>query len=341
MMVGANILGKVLITARSVAASKEGRIVLESAGHEIVAHAGDRPWGEDEMLRVIEGMDAAIVGLDTMTAKVLAAGAPRLKIIARNGMGHSNVDLQAAAELGIAVTLTPGANSISVAELVFGLMLSLARHIPQQDATTHNCGWSRMMGRELYGKILGVLGTGQIGSEVIARAHAFGMSIAAFDINQRSELCRLYNVNSVARDEVFQVADFLTLHVPASAQTNGMVNSRTLRLMKATACIINCARGELVNESDLYEALKAGLIAGFAADTLLQEPPPESHPLLSLQNVVFTPHCGAYTAEAVARASVMTAQEVVRVLSGAAPLYSVVEVTNLSSKQCREEGNRA
>ena len=106
-------MGKVLITARSVAASKEGRTVLESAGHEIVAHACDRPWGEEEMLRVIEGMDAAIVGLDTMTAKVLAAGAPQLKIIARNGMGYSNVDLQAATELGIAVTLTPGANSIS------------------------------------------------------------------------------------------------------------------------------------------------------------------------------------------------------------------------------------
>jgi D-3-phosphoglycerate dehydrogenase len=326
-MVGAKVLGKVLITARSVAASKEGRRILESAGHEIIAHAGDRPWGEDEMLRVIEGMDAAIVGLDTMTAEVLAAGAPRLKIIARNGMGYSNVDLKAAAELGIAVTLTPGANSISVAELVMGLMLSLARHIPRQDSTTHSGGWSRMMGRELHGKVLGVIGTGQIGSEVIARAHAFGMSIAAFDVKQRPELCRLHNVNYVSLDEVFRAADFLTLHVPASAQTHGMVNSRTLRLMKGTACIINSARGELVNESDLYEALKTGLIAGFAADTLLQEPPPGSHPLLSLENVVFTPHCGAYTTEAVARASIMTAQEVVRVLSGTTPLYSIAGVT--------------
>lgn len=320
-------MGKVLITARSVAASKEGRTVLEAAGHEIVAHACDRPWGEEEMLRVIEGMDAAIVGLDTVTAKVLAAGAPQLKIIARNGMGYSNVDLQAATEHGIAVTLTPGANSISVAELVVGLMLSLARHIPRQDSTTHNGGWNRMMGCELHGKVLGVIGTGQIGSEVIARARAFGMSIAAFDVKQRPELCRLHNVNYVPMDEVFRVADFLTLHVPTSAQTNGMVNSRTLRLMKGTACIINSARGELVDESDLYEALKTGRIAGFAADTLRQEPPPGSHPLLSLPNVVFTPHCGAYTMEAVARASVMTAQEVVRVLSGTAPLYSVAGVT--------------
>jgi len=278
------------------------------------------------MLRVIVGMDAAIVGLDTMTAKVLAAGAPRLKIIARNGMGHSNVDLKAAAELGIAVTLTPGANSISVAELTVGLMLSLARHIPQQDSISHNGGWSRMMGCELHGKVLGVIGTGQIGAEVIARARAFGMSIAAFDVKQRPELCRLHNVNYLPMDEVFRVADFLTLHVPACAQTNGMVNSRTLRLMKPAVCIINSARGELVNESDLYEALKEGRIAGYAADALLQEPPPKSHPLLSLRNVVLTPHCGAYTAEAVARASVMTAQEVVRVLSGTPPLYSVAGV---------------
>jgi D-3-phosphoglycerate dehydrogenase len=316
-------LGRVLITARSVAANQEGRTILESAGHEVVIHTGSASWGEDEMLRAIKGMDAAIVGLDTVTAKVLAAGAPRLKIIARNGVGYSNVDVKAAAALGIAVTLTPGTNSISVAELVIGLMLSLARHVPRHDAGIRQGGWSRSMGHELYGKTLGVIGTGHIGGEVIKRAWAFGMEIVAFDVRQQPELCRQYGVKYVSLEEVFRLADFLTLHVPATPETTGLINSRNLSLMKKSACVINTARGELVKEDDLCAALQSGVIAGFAADTLREEPPPKSHPLLSLENVVFTPHCGAYTAEAVSRASIVTAQEVVRVLAGEAPLYSI------------------
>lgn len=179
------------------------------------------------------------------------------------------------------------------------------------------------MGRELYGKVLGLIGTGQIGREVVKRASAFGMEIVAFDIKQQAELCRQYNVNYIPLEEIFHLADYLTLHVPATPETTELINSRHLSLMKKGACIINTARGELVNEGDLYEALKSGLISGFAADTLLQEPPPMSHPLLSLQNVIFTPHCGAYTEEAVSRASKIAAQEVVRVLAGEAPLYSI------------------
>jgi D-3-phosphoglycerate dehydrogenase len=329
-------LGKVLITARSVAASKEAAAILESAGHEIVVHTGSRTLSEEEMLRVIPGMDAAIVGLDSVTAKVLAAGAPRLKIIARNGVGYSNVDLKAAAAAGVVVTLTPGVNAVSVAELAIGLMLALARHIPRQDADVHKGAWSRAMGRELHGKVLGVIGTGHIGAEVIKRAQAFGMKTVAVDVQPRPELCQKYGVNYVSREEVFRLADFLSLHVPSTPETDGLVNSRTLRLMKPAACIINTARGELINEPDLCAALKSGLIAGFAADTLIQEPPPASHPLLSLANVVLTPHCGAYTNEAVGRSSTFAAQEVVRVLRGERPLYPIGKmVTRAGAEACR------
>ena len=314
-------MAKVLITARSMAANKQGIRILEAASHEIVVAAAAKPLGEAEMLRVIVGMDAAIVGLDSVTAGVLAAGRPRLRIVARNGAGYSNVDVKAAGEMGVAVTLAPGANSISVAELVLGLMLSLARHIPEQDANIRRGAWTRPAGHELHGKILGVIGTGQIGVEVIRRAHAFGMKVVAFDIQQRRELCEHYQVNYVPVEEVFRSADFLSLHVPATPETNGMVNSRTLSLMKKTALLINAARGELINELDLYEALKSGAIAGFAADTLMEEPPPATHPLLSLPNVVLTPHCGAYTEEAVNRTSIVAAEEVVRVLSGQSPLH--------------------
>jgi D-3-phosphoglycerate dehydrogenase len=312
-----------LITARSVAGNQEGIAILESAGHEIVVRTGERPWAEEEMVGIIRGVDAAIIGLDLVSAQVLAAGVPALKIVARNGAGYSNVDVKAATKLGVAVTLAPGANSISVAELVLGLILSLARHIPPLDAAVHRGDWGRALGRELWGKVLGVIGTGHVGGEVIKRAHAFGMNIVAFDIQPQTELSRQYGVRYVSLDEVFRLADFLSLHAPATPDTNRLVNSRTLQLMKNTACIINSARGELIDESDLYAALKAGVLAGFAADTLIQEPPPADHPLLSLPNVVLTPHCGGYTREAVSRASIIAAQEVVRVLAGETPLYPV------------------
>ena len=316
-------MGKVLITARSVAGNPQGVAILEAAGHQVFARAGERPWGEEEMLRLIGGMDAAIIGLDLVSARVLAAGFPALRIVARNGAGYSNVDVKAATELRIAVTVAPGANSISVAELVLGLMLSLARHIPALNAGVYQGDWGRALGHELQGKVLGVIGTGHVGSEVIKRAHAFGMSLVAFDIKPQPELSGQYGVRYVELDEVYRLADFLTLHAPATRETNGLINSRTLSLMKKTACLINAARGELIDETALYQALQTGALAGFAADTLIQEPPPADHPLLSLPNVVLTPHCGGYTQEAVSRASVIAAEEVVRVLAGQAPLYPI------------------
>jgi D-3-phosphoglycerate dehydrogenase len=316
-------MAKVLVTARSVAANSESRAILEAAGHEIIAHVGDQAWSEVEMLRLVPGMDAVIAGLDEITAKVIAAGSPSLKIVARNGAGYNNVDVEAANRLGIAVTLAPGANTISVCELVFGLMLSLARQIPGQDAKVHQGSWKRVLGYELYGKALGVLGTGNIGSEVIKRAHAFGMTIVAFDIVHRPELCQQFHVRYLTRDEVIKQADFLTLHMPVTVETKNILNAGTLRMMKKTAFIINTARGELVDEIHLFNALKSGEIAGYGTDTFSQEPPATDNPLLTLPNVIATPHCGAYTKEAVARCSVTAAQEVVRVLRGQVPLNAV------------------
>jgi D-3-phosphoglycerate dehydrogenase len=318
-------LAKVLITTRSVAASAEGKAILAAAGHEIRLRIGEGAWPEKDMLENIQGVDAAIVGLDAITAAVVAAGAPSLKVIARNGAGYNNVDVRAAADRGVVVTLAPGANTISVCELVLGLMISLARRIPAQDATVHQGGWSRVMGCELFGKVLGVIGTGHIGVEVIKRAHAFGMKVLAFDIAPKDELVRQYGARYADSEEIFRSADFITLHVPSAAGTVGMINSHSLAAMKKTAFLINTARGELVDEAALYEALKAGAIAGYGADTLIQEPPAADHPLLSLQSVIITPHCGAYTAEAVMRCSVIAAQEVVRVLAGEAPLFAVTK----------------
>jgi len=316
-------MAKVLVTARSVAASSESRAILESAGHEFITHVGDSPWSEVDMLRVVPGVDAVIAGLDEITAKVMAAGSPSLKIVARNGAGYNNVDVEAANRLGITVTLAPGANTISVCELVFGLMLSLARQIPDQDAKVHQGSWKRILGSELYGKVLGVLGTGNVGSEVIKRAHTFGMTIVAFDIVHRTELCQQFDLRYLTRDDVFRQADFLTLHMPVTVDTRNIINAGTLRMMKKTVFIINTARGGLVDEINLHNALKSGEIAGYGTDTFSQEPPAADNPLLTLPNVIATPHCGAYTKEAVSRCSVTAAQEVVRVLCGKVPLYAV------------------
>ncbi|MBP2627035.1 MAG: Phosphoglycerate dehydrogenase [Firmicutes bacterium] len=316
-------MAKVLITSRSVAENKEGKAILEAAGHEIITHIGDGVWPEAEMVRIIPGMDAIIAGLDEITGKVIEAGAPSLKIIARNGVGYNKVDVKTAETMGIPVTLAPGSNTISVCELVFGLLLSLTRSIPVQDSEVRHGGWKRNMGYELYGKVLGVLGTGNIGSEVIKRAHAFGMDIIAFDVWQRSELCDKYNVKYLPLEEVLKQSDVLTLHLPVTPDTKNMINKHTLATMKNTTFIVNTARGELVDEQDLCTALKDGTLAGYCTDTLAQEPPASDHPFFALPNVIVTPHSGAYTREAVIRCSVTAAQEVVRVLSGQAPLYAV------------------
>ena len=316
-------MANVLITSRSVAENKEGKVILEAAGHEIIIRVGNGVWPEADMVRIISGMDAVIAGLDEITDKVIEAGAPSLKIIARNGVGYNKVDVAAAERFGIPVTLAPGSNTISVCELVFGLLFSLTRSIPAQNADIRQGGWKRNIGFELYGKVLGVLGTGNIGSEVIKRAHAFGMEIIAFDVYQRPELCQKYNVKYLSLEEVLRQSDFLTLHLPVMPDTRNIINKHTLAIMKDTAFIVNTARGELVDEQDLYAALKAGQLAGYSTDTLAQEPPASDHPFFTLPNVVVTPHCGAYTKEAVIRCSVMAAQEVVRVLNGQAPLYAV------------------
>nr|WP_246423113.1 phosphoglycerate dehydrogenase [Roseospira visakhapatnamensis] len=308
-----------MITARSVAANAEGRATLEAAGHEVVTHVGDGPWPEDEMRKVVAGMDAAIVGLDAVSDAVLSAGAPTLKVVARNGVGYNRVDVVAAARLGVAITLAPGANTVSVCELVFGLMLSLARQIPAQDMEVRKGVWKRALGCELYGKTLGVIGTGNIGREVIRRARAFGMSILAFDVVQHPELTDRPGVVYADRRKVLTEADFVTLHVPVTPDTREMVNAETLATMKPSAIIINTARGELVNEADLHHALTTGQIAGYGADTFSTEPPDVANPLLARPNVIVTPHAGAYTAESVSRCSVMAAEEVVRVLSGRPP----------------------
>lgn len=316
-------MAKVLITARSVMKCKECVDLLKNNGYEVIDGTGDAPRTEQEMIQLIQGVDGVIAGLDELTAKVIEAGKPTLKVISRNGVGYNKVDMKAAKENDVAVTLSIGTNNISVCELVFGLMLSVSRNIVQQNQEVIKGGWQRVMGIELLDKTIGVIGTGNIGAEVIKRAHAFGMKVLAFDLYPREDLKETYGVRYTSLDEIYCASDFITLHVPATKDTIKMLNEETLGKMKNSAIIINTARGDLVDEEALACALKNKKIAGYGADAMTQEPPAKDNPLLNMSNVVITPHCGGYTKEAVIRCSVVAGEEVSRVLSGQKPKFPV------------------
>ena len=313
---------KILVTALSFRRSKQAMDLLAAQGFQIIESPYNRALQENEMLELIPGMAAIVAGNDEITAKVIAAGLPTLKIIARSGAGYNTIDVKAAKQGGVVVTNTPGANSKSVADLTMAMILSLARRIPRLNQSLHKGIWEKETGEELGGKILGVVGTGNIGTEVIKRAVAFDMRIIAYNDQICGDLIAKYGVSYSPLTEVIAQSDFLTLHVPAVAETVGMMNQTVFQSMKRTAYLINTARGELVVENDLCDALEQGKIAGAALDTFAVEPLTESR-LHSFDNVILTPHIGANTFEASERVGIMAAREVIQVLSGMAPGHSV------------------
>jgi D-3-phosphoglycerate dehydrogenase len=315
---------KVLIGSRARSRAPEAIKILEEQGYELILNPYDRTLTEAELIDMIQGVDGMIAGSDKVTSAVLAAGAPTLKIVAKQGVGYNTIDVVAAKEQKIDVTITPGANSKSVADLAMGLMLSIARNVPAMDRKIREKSWYRHTGVELAGKFLGIVGMGNIGGEVAKRAFAFGMKILAHDVYPRQDFIDQYGVTYVSLDEIFTKSDFVSLHAPAIKDTIGMVNIDRLRSMKKTAFIVNTARGELVVEDDLYEALNTGLIAGAALDVYQNEPLTDSK-LVDLPNIVLTAHSGAYTKEAIVNAGVIAAEEIVRVLSGEKAKYSVIK----------------
>jgi D-3-phosphoglycerate dehydrogenase len=214
-------------------------------------------------------------------------------------VGVDNIDLDAATKAGIAVMNTPGANAVAVAEHTLGLMLSLARYIPRADVTTRSGKWEKksLQGSELRGKTLGIIGLGRIGAEVARRARAFEMKLIAHDPFVSAPVARELGIQLADLDQVYAVADFLSLHVGLTPQTTGMINAASLQKMKKGVRIINCARGELVDEAALAEALKSKHVAGAALDVFIEEPPKDSQ-LLALESVIATPHIAGSTNEA-------------------------------------------
>ena len=255
--------------------------------------------------------DALVVRSAVQVDDSLMEHAPKLRVIGRAGVGVDNIDADAATRRGIVVMNTPGANAVAVAELTIGLMLALARKLPTANATMHAGKWEKksLQGAELRGKTLGILGLGRIGLEVARRARGFGLEIIGSDPFVSAAVARENGIRLVPLEEVIAGSDYLTLHVGLTPQTHGIINAKTIAAMKKGVRIINCARGELVDEAALVEALKSGHVAGAALDVFTVEPPKDS-PYAALENVILTPHIAGSTAEAQEAVGVQIAMQV-------------------------------
>lgn len=253
-----------------------------------------------ELADAISAADAVLVRSATQITRDSLARANGLKVIGRAGVGVDTIDVDAATERGIAVLTAPAGNTISAAELTLALTLALARRVPAADRSMKAGQWDRksFSGTELYGKTLGLVGAGRIGGEVAKRARAFGMQVVAFDPFLIAERALALGIERLDLDELLRRADVVSLHVPLTEATTGLLGDRELALMKPTAVIINAARGGVVSETALVRALREKRLGGAALDVFEQEPLPVDHPLRSLENVVLTPHLGASTAEA-------------------------------------------
>lgn len=269
----------------------------ESVADEVVLNPYGRTLTPDELKALWDGADAIIAGLEPYTPELFSQAPDTLKAVCRFGVGYDSVDLDAAKARGIAVTNTPGTNSGAVADLTIGMMIAIARHIPQGDKSVRDGTWNRYTGLSMEGKKLGILGLGAIGKGVAKRATGFSMDLYAYDPYFDESFAAQHGVKSATMDEIFTQCDYITLHLPVLPETVGIINKETLKRMKPTAYLVNAARGPLVNEDDLYDALKNHVIMGAALDVYSQEPLKDS-PLFQLDNIVVLPHIGGNTKEA-------------------------------------------
>jgi len=271
---------------------------------------------EEELKARIAGYDALIVRSGTkVTREVIEAGT-RLKVIGRAGVGVDNIDVDSATERGIMVVNAPGANTISAAEHTIGMLLSLSRKIPAANQSLKSGEWSRKkyMGVEVNGKVLGIIGLGRVGGEVAKRAKGLGMRVVAYDPFISQEKAGELGVSLMGFSEVLSISDFITIHTPLMKDTYHLIGKDEFEKMKEGVRIINCARGGIIDENALVEAIKSGKVAGAALDVFEQEPPPMDSDLLKLDSVIVTPHLGASTEEAQRAAAIVIADEVIRAL---------------------------
>jgi D-3-phosphoglycerate dehydrogenase len=271
---------------------------------------------QDELIAQVGAAHALIIRSGVKITPEVFAAAPNLKIVARAGVGVDNVDLDAATEHGVVVVNTPGGNTISTAEHSFGLMLALARHIPQGHASLKAGRWDRKLfeGVELREKTLGLIGFGRIGQAMAVRAKAFEMTVIAYDPYLADSVFNDMGVERVNLDTLYAQSDFISLHAPVMDETRGMINAPAIAQMKDRVRIINAARGGLIVDADLANAIQSGKVAGAALDVFEPEPPTADNPLIGLDAVIHTPHLAASTSDAQVTVAIEAAQLVVDAL---------------------------
>ncbi len=291
---------------------------------------------EGKLTTELETADALIVRSAVQADAALLSHAKKLRVVGRAGVGVDNIDLDAATRQGIAVMNTPGANAVAVAEQTLGMMLAMARFLCRADALMHAGKWEKksLQGTELRGKTLGIAGLGRIGMEVAKRARTFGMEMVAHDPFVSVTVAKEQGIRLVTLDELYAAADYITLHVGLTPQTTGMINQESIKKMKKGVRLVNCARGELVNEADLAEALKSRHVAAAALDVFHEEPLKNS-PLQALENVILTPHIGGSTSEAQEAVGVQIARQVKEYLKNGV-IQNAVNVPSVSAEEYAE-----
>lgn len=315
---------KILVTATNYTKyCRAGKTILENAGCEIVENPHNRPFKEEELKKLVSGIDGVVAGPDIWNETIFSL-ASNLKVIARFGVGVDNIDLNAAKKHGVVVCNTPGINSSAVAEQAITLMLSLIRKIPEMNAAVRKGLWPRPMFHELRSRTVGFLGFGAIARNVAQRLRGFGPEMIACDIYPNQEAANTLGVKIVSQEEVLAKADIISIHLPANAETKHLISKETISQMKDGVYIINTARGSIVNETDLLDALKEGKIGGVGTDVFEHEPVNSKSPLFELDNYITTPHVSAETYENCEETSVATARQILAVFAGKDPEHRLV-----------------
>ncbi len=314
---------RVLVTATSFGKNDPSLITyLESQVGEAIYNRTGKPLTPVQLAELLPGVDGFIAGLDSISALALQT-ADRLKVISRYGVGVDNVDLEYACSKKIIVTNTPGANSVSVAELAVGLILSLIRQIPQAIEATRSGGWPRVNGITLEGKTVGIIGFGSIGRQLARRLAGFDCRLLAYDPYPDLSFAEKVGVTMLSLDDLLSQSNIISLHLPLSPSTLGLVNEAFLAKTRPGAMLVNTDRGEIIDENALYTAVKTGRLAGAALDVFCQQPPDPTNPILSLPNVLVTPHMGAHTDGATNSMGWMSLSDCLAVLRGEDPKYRV------------------
>jgi len=291
--------------------------VLATSGFEVVVARG--PLTEAQLLELLagDGFDGILNGDDAITARVIDAALPRLRVIAKYGIGLDSIDMAHATARAIPVLFTPGVNHTTVAEHVFGLMIALAKHFWPHLRSTKAGQWKRITGSELAGKRLALLGLGRIGKEVARRASAFDMRMTGFDLKWDEAFAKAHNVVGCASlDDAARDADVISLHMNLGEGNRRWLDRERIAKLKRGALVINTARGGLVDEMAIAEACAAGVLGGYATDVLEQEPPPTPHPFAGIDNIIVTPHIGSRTLESVERQGLRAARNIINFLTG-------------------------